>query len=99
MLKGEKILITGPAGQIAQPMAASLAADNEGWGIARFGDPAPRERGGGPGVRGGGCCRGARAFSGAPDAFSSGLPPAALQVPGLDYDAAIRANAEGTGLL
>src|ERR1700730_6104946 len=44
MLSGEKILITGPAGQIALPMAASLAAGNEVWGIARFSDAASRER-------------------------------------------------------
>ena len=43
-LAGEKILVTGPAGQIAFPLAARLARDNEVWGIARFGDPAGRER-------------------------------------------------------
>ena len=43
MLSGEKILITGPAGRIAHGIARSLAADNEVWGIARFGDPAARE--------------------------------------------------------
>ena len=44
MLSGEKILITGPAGQIAFPLAEHLAADNEVWGIARFGDPATARR-------------------------------------------------------
>ena len=44
MLSGEKVLITGPAGQIAFPMAASLAADNEVWGIARFSEPGSRQR-------------------------------------------------------
>ena len=39
MLSDEKILITGPAGQIAFPLAESLARDNEVWGIARFGNP------------------------------------------------------------
>ena len=39
MLSGEKILITGPAGRIAFPIAAKLAKDNEVWGIARFSDP------------------------------------------------------------
>ena len=37
-LRGEKILVTGPAGQIAFPLASRLAGDNEVWGIARFGD-------------------------------------------------------------
>ena len=36
MLKGEKILITGPAGRIAFDIARKLAPDNEVWGIARF---------------------------------------------------------------
>jgi nucleoside-diphosphate-sugar epimerase len=39
-LSGEKILITGPAGRIAFPIAAKLAQDNEVWGIARFSNPA-----------------------------------------------------------
>ena len=39
MLSGEKILITGPAGRIAFPVAERLARDNEVWGIARFSDP------------------------------------------------------------
>ena len=43
-LRDEKILVTGPAGQIAFPLAARLARDNEVWGIARFSDAAGRER-------------------------------------------------------
>lgn len=42
MLSGEKILITGPAGRIALPIAKALAKDNDVWGIARFSDPAQR---------------------------------------------------------
>jgi nucleoside-diphosphate-sugar epimerase len=99
VLKGEKILITGPAGQIAQPMAASLAGDNEVWGVARFGDPATRERVEALGVRTVAGDLGSGEFTGVPDDFTYVLHLAALQVPGLDYDAAIRANAEGTGLL
>ena len=44
MLSGEKILITGPAGQIAFPLARYLAADNEVWGIARFSEAGSREK-------------------------------------------------------
>ena len=44
MLTGKKILVTGPAGQIAFPLCESLAADNDVWGVARFGDPATRDR-------------------------------------------------------
>ena len=43
-LADRRILVTGPAGQIAFPMAEALARDNEVWGIARFGDPSTRER-------------------------------------------------------
>ena len=41
-MRGVKILITGPTGQVAAPLAKALAADNEVWGIARFSDPAAR---------------------------------------------------------
>jgi nucleoside-diphosphate-sugar epimerase len=37
-LQGEKILVTGATGQVANPLAKSLAAKNEVWAIARFGD-------------------------------------------------------------
>ena len=42
-MRGSKILITGPTGQIATPIARALAAENEVWGIARFTNPAARE--------------------------------------------------------
>ncbi|MDT5329384.1 MAG: UDP-glucuronate 4-epimerase, partial [Mycobacterium sp.] len=42
-MRGSKILITGPTGQVARPIAEALAADNEVWGIARFTDAAARE--------------------------------------------------------
>jgi nucleoside-diphosphate-sugar epimerase len=37
-LQGEKIVITGATGQVAKPVAKRLAADNEVWAIARFGN-------------------------------------------------------------
>ena len=43
-LRAQKILITGPAGQIAFPLARALARDNEVWGTARFRQPGSRER-------------------------------------------------------
>jgi len=42
-MHGAKILITGPTGQVANPIAQALAADNEVWGIARFTNAAARE--------------------------------------------------------
>ena len=38
------LLITGPAGQIAFPLAEELAQHNEVWGIARFSEPGSQER-------------------------------------------------------
>src|SRR5687768_8147866 len=43
MLSGEKILVTGPAGQIAAPLCRFLAEHNDVWGIARFSAPGSRE--------------------------------------------------------
>ena len=43
-LEGKTILVTGPAGQIAFPLASRLALNNTVWGLARFSDPATRER-------------------------------------------------------
>jgi nucleoside-diphosphate-sugar epimerase len=99
VLTGEKILITGPAGQIAFPMAASLVADNEVWGIARFADDASRQRVDGLGVTTRACDLGSGDFGDLPDDFTYVLHLAAYQGPGLDYDEAMRVNAEGTGLL
>lgn len=43
-LTGRRILVTGVTGQVALPVALHLAADNDVIGLARFGDPAARER-------------------------------------------------------
>jgi UDP-glucuronate 4-epimerase len=42
VVNGEKILIVGATGQVALPLAITLAKDNEVWGIARFSNPAAR---------------------------------------------------------
>ena len=99
MLSGEKILLTGPAGQIAFPLADYLARDNEVWGIARFGDPATREQVDALGVTTRVCDIGSGDFGDLPDDFTYVLHLAAFMAPGLDFDEAIRVNAEGTGLL
>jgi len=38
MTSDEKILITGVTGSVAEPLARFLAAENDVWGLARFGD-------------------------------------------------------------
>jgi nucleoside-diphosphate-sugar epimerase len=99
MLSDEKILITGPAGQIAEPLTRYLARSNEVWGIARFGDEEARDRVEGYGVTTRAIDLGSGEFDDLPDDFTYVLHLAADQSGGLDYDRAIRTNAEGTGLL
>ena len=96
MLSDEKILITGPAGQIAEPLTRFLAADNEVWGIARFSDPESRPRVEGYGVTTRTIDLGSGDFGDLPDDFTYVLHLAADQAGGPDYDRALRNNAEGT---
>ena len=98
MLSGEKILVTGAAGQIGYPLARYLASDNEVWGLARFSDPAAREKVSEAGIRVHSCDLEVGDMSGLPDDFTYVVHLAAL-MSGDSYDRAITANAEGTGLL
>jgi nucleoside-diphosphate-sugar epimerase len=98
VLSGEKILVTGAAGQIGYPMAGYLARDNEVWGLARFGDQAAREKVTAAGITVHRCDLGDGDLNGLPDDFTYVIHLAALMA-GDDYDRAIRVNAEGTGLL
>jgi UDP-glucuronate 4-epimerase len=43
-LRGVKIVVTGVTGQVAEPLACALAADNEVYGAARFKDSEARRR-------------------------------------------------------
>ena len=97
MLKGEKILITGPAGRIAYGITKMLAADNEVWGIARFSDPAARAEVEALGVTTRAIDLGEPEFGDLPSDFTYLLHLAADF--GEDYERALRVNAEGTGLL
>src|SRR5262245_33235189 len=98
-LSDAKILVTGPAGQIAFPLVESLVGDNEVWGIARFSDPGARQRVEALGVTTRAIDVGTGDFGDLPTDFTHVLHLAAFQAPGLDYDHAISVNAEGTGLL
>jgi nucleoside-diphosphate-sugar epimerase len=99
VLSGEKILVTGPAGQIAFPICETLARDNEVWGIARFTQPESKDRVESLGVTARRVDLGEGDLADIPDDFTYVLHLAALIPPGEDYDSAIRVNAEGTGLL
>ena len=98
MLKGEKILITGPAGRIAFPLARSLAADNDVWGVARFSAPGSRERVESIGVTTRTVDIAEAEFGDLPTDFSYLLHLAA-DFSDNDYDRALRVNAEATGFL
>lgn len=98
MLSGEKILLTGAAGQIGLPLATYLAPHNEVWGLARFSDDTARARLGTLGVRPFRCDLEEGDLTGLPEDFTYVVHLAAL-MEGTDYDRALRANAEGTGLL
>jgi len=98
MLSGEKILVTGPAGRIAQPLARTLAADNEVWGIARFSEEGSRERVEALGITTRQIDYSTGEFGDLPTDFTYLLHIAA-DFSESDYDRALRVNAEGTGLL
>ncbi|BCN77232.1 NAD-dependent epimerase/dehydratase family protein [Prescottella equi] len=99
MLSGEKILVTGAAGQIAFPIARELGADNEVWGLARFSKPEDRQRLVDVGITPVKGDVGSGDFADLPTDFTYVVHLAANQAPGWDYDTALRDNAEGTGLL
>ncbi|MBW2268944.1 MAG: NAD(P)-dependent oxidoreductase [Deltaproteobacteria bacterium] len=96
-LQDQKILVTGPAGQIAFPLAARLAKHNEVWGIARFSDAEGRERCEKAGIQTRVVDLAEPSWGDLPDDFDYLLHLAAVIVPGHDYDTSLRINAEGTG--
>lgn len=72
-MRDEKVLVAGCTGQVALPLAKALAAENEVWGIARFGDEQARAALEAAGVR---CHRVdlvAPDLTGLPDDFTSVL--------------------------
>lgn len=99
MLRGRRILITGPAGQIAFPLASALAEHNDLWGLARFTDPANRSRVEAVGVRPHTGDLASGDFGDLPTDFDYVLHLAHAWHPTPDYDAALRCDAEGTHLL
>jgi UDP-glucuronate 4-epimerase len=96
-MRGSKILITGPTGQVAFPVAKALAADNEVWGIARFTDAAAREDLEKSGVRCETVNLASGDFTGIPSDFDYVINLAVAKSGRWDKDLA--ANAESVGLL
>ena len=99
MLTDEKILITGPAGQIAAPLSEYLARDNDVWGIARFSVEGSREEVEAMGVTTRVVDLGDGRFDDVPDDFTYVLHLAAAIGGITDYDQSLRVNAEATGFL
>jgi UDP-glucuronate 4-epimerase len=97
MLRGEKILITGPNSQVALPLATVLARDNEVHGIARFSNTRDRDRLEAVGVR---CAKldlATDRLDELADDFAYVLNFAVVKSGDFDYDLA--ANVEGVGRL
>ncbi len=96
---GMRLLITGATGQIGNAIALRLAAAHEVVGVARFADPADRSAMERAGVTPVACDLGSGDLSALPARVDHVLHFAAYQAASSDYDAAIRMNAEATGLL
>ena len=98
-MRDQKILITGPTGQVALPVALALARENEVWGVARFSDAAARKRLEAGGVHCVAADLGDGDFRGLPGDFDTVLNLAVSKSPDGNFDTDLRANGEATGLL
>lgn len=104
MISGEKILITGVTGSIAEPLARFLAAENDVWGVARFGDttePVRAKRAAleDVGVTTRAVDLGSGSFGDLPDDFTYVLHLAWMRADFAHLDEAMQGNVEGAGLL
>jgi nucleoside-diphosphate-sugar epimerase len=98
-LKNEKILFAGLTGQIGYRLASYLAKNNEVWGLARFRDAGKQKQLQSEGVKTHATDLANPDFRGLADDFTYLIHFAVYQESGLDFDLALRINAEGTGLL
>ncbi|MEE9286429.1 MAG: NAD(P)-dependent oxidoreductase [Dehalococcoidia bacterium] len=98
-MTGEKILITGPAGQVAFPVARALAKDNDVVGIARFGNQADRERVEAAGIKTVKFDLAADSCDALDDDFTCVLNFAVAKSSDANFAYDLAANAEGAGRL
>jgi nucleoside-diphosphate-sugar epimerase len=101
MISGEKILITGVTGSVAEPLARFLAAENEVWGVARFADGAADRRQAleDAGVITRAVDLGSGSFGDLPEDFTYVLHLAWMRADFARLQDAMRVNVEGTGLV
>jgi len=97
MLKGEKILVTGPASQVGFPIVRALAGANEVHGLARFGRAEDRERVEKVGARPITLDLATGSFDAVPADYDLVLHFAVVKSGDFEYD--LQANAEGVGRL
>jgi len=93
MIRNEKILITGPTGQVALPVARALAPHNQVYGLARFSNGADRTRLEAQGITCLAADLAADSLATVPDDFTYVLHFAVLRSD--DFDRDLAANAEG----
>lgn len=99
MLRGHKILVSGVTGMAPLPIAESLAADNEVWGLARFSDADKRARVEAMGIETRTVDLASPDFSDLPDDFDYVLHWAYTRMGSGEFMPAIQVNAVGAGLL
>ena len=94
MLEKQKILVTGPAGNIGFPLARELAKHNDVWGISRFGNPAERKKVEDAGITTRAIDLAEGEFGDLPHDFDYVLHIGAL-ISGTDFDRAIKCECRG----
>jgi len=99
VISGEKILISGVTGMVANPLARHLARDNEVWGIARFADPAVRSELEQAGIRTHVVDLAEGRLDDLPADFTYVLHLAWTRADLAQLDMSIRCNVEGAGLV
>lgn len=97
VLEGCRILITGPTSQVARPVVAHLALENEVVGLARFRKDEDRRAIEALGAKTAAVDLASGDFADLPRDFDYVLHFAVVKSGDFDYD--MRANAEGVGLL
>ena len=98
-MEGQKILITGTAGQIALPMTRHFAQNNEVWGLARFSRPGSREQAEEAGAIPHAADLASGELNGLPDDFDYVIHMAAFMAATPDYDSALAKHTQHLSLI